>query len=159
MSSFNRRTALLAPLALAACGFTPVYGPGGTGSKLQGRVLVADPADRDSYLLVRRIEERLGRPQLADFTLSLTLDTRAEGLGIDPSGNIDRFNLIGVAGYVLADSQTGADLTSGTVNAFTGYSATGSTVETLASERDAQERLMVILGDQIVARLLSASLP
>lgn len=159
MSSYNRRLFLAAPLVLAACGFEPVFGPGGTGTKLSGRVLVADPANRDSFLLVRRIEERLGRPSLPDYTLSLTLETRAEGLGIDPAGNIDRFNLIGVAGYVLADAQTGEDLTSGTVNAFTGYSATGSTVETLASERDAQERLMVILGDQIVARLLSASLP
>lgn len=159
MSSFNRRSVLMLPLALAACGFTPVYGPGGTGTKLQNQVLVAAPQDRNSYLLVRRIEERIGRSDVPQYNLSLTLETREEGLGIDPDGNIDRYNLIGIAGYVLTDATSGAQVTSGTVNSFTGYSATGSTVETLASERDARERLMVILGDQIVSRLLAAPLP
>ncbi len=158
MSSFNRRSLLLTPLALAACGFTPVYGPGGTGSKLQNQVLVAAPDDRDTFLLVRRIEERLGRAGTPSYTLSLTLQTRQEGLGIDPDGNIDRFNLVGVAGYALSDT-TGTVLTSGTVNSFTGYSATGNTTVSLASERDARERLMIILGDQITARLLAAPLP
>ena len=157
MSSLDRRSLMLAPLALAACGFTPIYGPGGTGTALQNNVLVAAPENRNSFLLVRRIEERLGRASAPAYTLSLNLETREEGLGIDPDGNIDRFNLIGIAGYALAD-QSGAVVTSGTVNSFTGFSATGTTTVTLAAERDARERLMVILGDQIVARLLSAPL-
>ncbi|THH36623.1 hypothetical protein E4Z66_06640 [Aliishimia ponticola] len=159
MSWLNRRLFLIAPLALAACGFTPVYGPGGTGTKLRDNVLVAAPKDRNGYLLVRQIEERLGRPSSPAYNLSLTLQTETQGLGIDEDGNIDRYNLIGAAGYVLSDAATGREVSSGTVNSFTGYSATGSTVETLASERDAYERLMVILGDQIVTRLLSAQLP
>jgi len=65
---------------------------------------------------------------------------------------------VGVAGYALSDT-TGTVLTSGTVNSFTGYSATGNTTVSLASERDARERLMIILGDQITARLLAAPLP
>ena len=44
---------------------------------------------------------------------------------------------------------------SGNVQNFTGYSATGSTVETLAGERDAQRRLMTILADQITIELLT----
>ena len=87
MSSFNRRSVLMLPLALAACGFTPVYGPGGTGTKLQNQVLVAAPQDRNSYLLVRRIEERIGRSDVPQYNLSLTLEIREEGLGIDPDGN------------------------------------------------------------------------
>jgi LPS-assembly lipoprotein len=49
-------------------------------------------------------------------------------------------------------------VTSGSVDNFTGYSATGTTVATLAAERDAQERLMTILADQIVTRLLTLDL-
>lgn len=158
MSSFNRRQMLLAPLALAACGFTPVYGPGGTGTRLQNQVRVAAPENRNSFLLVRRIEERLGRGEAPAYALNLTLQIREEGLGIDPDGNIDRLNVIGIAGYALSD-QTGAVVASGTVNSFTGYSATGTTTVTLAAERDARERLMMILADQIVARLLAAPLP
>ena len=48
-------------------------------------------------------------------------------------------------------------MASGSETNFTGYSATGSTVETLAGERDAFERLMRILADQIAARLLATA--
>jgi LPS-assembly lipoprotein len=43
------------------------------------------------------------------------------------------------------------------VQSFTAYSATGSTVAGLAAEEDAATRLMRILADQIVARLIAAS--
>ncbi len=156
----TRRAALvLAAAALAGCGFQPVYGPGGSGGKLQNRVLVSTPSERTTYLLVRRIEERLGRAADPVYTLSVNLQMRVEGLGIDTTGTTNRFNLIGVAGYALSETASGQAITSGTVNSFTGFFASGTTVETLASERDARERLMVILADQIVARLLSANVP
>ena len=48
-------------------------------------------------------------------------------------------------------------VTSGTVDSFTGYSATGSTVATRAARADAEERLTTILADQIVTRLIAAA--
>ena len=58
----RRRFLLALPLlALAACGFEPVYGPGGAGTALQNRVLVDAPEDRFGYFLVREVESRLGR--------------------------------------------------------------------------------------------------
>ena len=59
--------------------------------------------------------------------------------------------------WALADLATGARLTGGRVDNFTSYSATGSTVASLAAEEDASLRLMRILADQIVARLLATS--
>ncbi len=46
-------------------------------------------------------------------------------------------------------------LTSGKIKNYVGYSATGSTVATIAAQEDATERLMVILTDQIIANLLA----
>ena len=158
MSSFNRRVFLASPLALAACGFTAAYSPGGTGSALQGRTQVSPPSTNAEYLLVRHLETRLGRAAVPAYRLNLSLRTRQEGLGIDADGNIDRYNIIGVAGYVLSDTESGQEFTSGTVNAFTGYSATGTTVVTAAAEENARERLMTILGDQIMVRLLATDL-
>lgn len=157
MSLPDRRFLLLAPLAFAACGFSPVYGPDGSGTALQNRVQVAAPGNRDTYLLVQRLEERLGRGTNPAYKLDLTLRTSTAGLGIGADSTTNRFNLIGVAGYVLRDLATGREVSSGVVNSFTGYSASGTTVETLAAERDARERLMVILADQITTRLLTAS--
>jgi LPS-assembly lipoprotein len=71
----TRRFVVLAPLALAACGFEPVYGPGGNGASLQNRVLVDPPSTQDGYLLVRELEEKLGRAAQPAFALSLTINT------------------------------------------------------------------------------------
>lgn len=158
MSLLNRRHMLLAPLVLAACGFQPVYGPGGTGARLQNRVLVDEPDERNGYLLTRALEERLGRAEPADFGLSLTIRTQQDGLAIDPEGNTRRFNLIGKVDYALRNLGTGDVIASGSVDNFTGYSATGSTVATLAAEQDAQARLMSILADQIVTRLFATDI-
>lgn len=150
---------ILAPLAIAACGFQPIYGPGGSGTALQDQVLADAPNDRDSYLLVREIETRLGRGTDPRFGLALAIATTEEGLAIDAEGNTTRFNLLGAVDYALRDLGTGQVVTSGRVENFTGYSATGSTVATLAGEQDAQERLMRILADQIVTRLYAADIP
>ncbi len=159
MSLYSRRFLLGLPLALAACGFTPVYGPGGNGAALRNQVQVQEPSTQSGYLLTRHLETRLGRSGAARFALDMTLETSEDGLAINTEGDITRYNLIGQAGYVLRDTVSGSVVTSGTVGNFTAYSATGSTVATLAAQRDAVERLMVILGDQIVARLYAADLP
>jgi len=160
MSLFNRRSLLALPLALAACGFTPVYGPQGAGSKLHSQVLVQEPSTQAGYLLVRHLETQLGRSGAsARYALDLGITTKEEGLAINTFGDTRRYNLVGSAAYSLRDTSTGTIVTSGTVNNFTAYSATGSTVATLAAERDALERLMVILGDQITTRLFAADLP
>jgi LPS-assembly lipoprotein len=163
MSLLNRRTLLMLPLALAACGFTPVYGPGGSGTALYGNVLVQAPEETDtdsetnSYVLVRELEQRLGRGNGGDYTLELKLRTRDEGQAITRSDEITRYSVIGEAGYRLLRAD-GSLAASGEVNNFTGYSAVGSNVETLAGERDAKQRLMVILADQITTELLLADL-
>lgn len=154
-----KRFLLCLPLALAACGLQPVYGPGGTATALQNRIEVNEPTTRDAYLITRQLETRLGRGGNADFALDVDVVTVEEGLAVNRQSDITRYNLIGAATYTLTDRSSGAVVTSGKVDNFTGYSATGSTVATLAAERDAQQRLMTILADQIVTRLFAAQLP
>ena len=158
MSLLNRRSMLLAPLALAACGFQPVYGPGGSGAALQNRVLVDEPDGRYGYFLTREIEGRLGRAVTPAYGLALTIATTEERLATDLKGYTRRFNLLATVDYALRDLATGQIVTSGKVENFTGYSATGTTVATLAGEQDAQVRLMTILAEQIVTRLFAADL-
>ncbi len=161
MSSFNRRAILFLPLALAACGFTPAYAPGGAATALLGTVRVQDPTNKNGFDLVERLEERLGRPENHRYDLTYTITTQAVGVGVTTENEITRFNLKGVIDYTLSDHATGARLAGGRVQSFTAYSATGSTVAGLAAEEDAAYRLMRILADQIVARLIAtaSSLP
>ena len=155
--ALTRRAMILAPLALAACGFTPAYGPGGSAGKLTETVWVQDPTDKNAFDLVERLEERLGRPESIRYDLAYTITTETVGVGITPDNKITRYNLKGVVDYALTDRATGAQVTGGRVQSFTAYSATGSTVAQLAAEEDASLRLMRILADQIVARLIAAS--
>ena len=158
MSSYSRRHLLLMPLAVAACGFSPVYGPEGDASALQNNVQVVEPSNVDAYLLTRRLEERLGRSTTPTYSLQLAVTTQRTALAVDTENNINRFNLTGFADYSLVNQTTGQIVTSGRVNNFAGSSASGTTVATLAAERDARQRLMVLLADQIVARLITADL-
>ncbi len=145
-------------LALAACGFAPVYGPDGAGTALQNAVLVDPPSDREGFLLVRQLEDRLGRAGDPAYRLSINLTVDQESRAIDPDGDIRRFHLIGVATYELRDAATGAVLRKAKVDNFVGYSTSGTTVATLAARRDAQQRLMTILADQIVLQLQATQL-
>ncbi|MEX0349312.1 MAG: LPS assembly lipoprotein LptE [Paracoccaceae bacterium] len=153
MSLFNRRALLILPLALAACGFSPVYAPGGNGDALDGRIEVSPPDSPNTYMLVRNLEGNLGRAANPEYRLNISLATRNQGQAITADNSILRYSIIGRVNYSLIQVATGEVVSSGDVSNFVGYSATGSTVETLASEKDANKRLMVILADQLTTEL------
>lgn len=158
MSSFDRRRFLvLGAAVLAGCGFTPAYGPNGSAARLQGAVLVDEPGTRPAYLLTRHLEDRLGRPTAARYGLSYSIDLDDAPIAISTNNVTTRYNVLGEVTYALRDLDTGAVLTSGKVDSFTSYSTSGTTVATQAAERDARKRLMTILGDRIVTRLIAAS--
>lgn len=141
------------PLALFACGFEPVYGPGGGGRALYGNVRVDAPQGVNTYLLVRRMEEQLGRSTDPAYRLSMVLEIGIQGQAITASGAITYYSVVGAIDYTLRDIGGARTVHEGSVTNFTGYSATGNTAETLSAQRDARERLMVILADQVVREL------
>jgi LPS-assembly lipoprotein len=157
MSLFKRRLFLTLPLALMACGFTPAYGPTGAAKGMQTSIRIADPTDKNGFDLVERLEERIGRPQAERFKLGYGITTSTAGVGITPDNAITRYNINGSIAWTLSDLSTGAQVAGGTVHSFTSYSATGSTVAGLSAQEDAARRLMRILADQIVTRLLASS--
>ncbi len=152
----SRRTALALLAALPACTFTPAYAPGGPAAGLQGSIRVDDPNDKNGFDFVERLEERLGRPEAPRFRLAYVITTEAIGVGITPENAITRYNLMGSVDWTVTD-MGGARVAGGRVENFTSYSATGSTVAGLAAEEDAAFRLMRILADQIVMRLVASS--
>ena len=156
--SLSRRAFLVVSLAtLAACGFTPVYAPSGAGNGLRNAILVGEPDSRNEFAFVSQMEQRLGRAQAAPYALNYTIETRSEGVGITPAQETTRYNLFGMVTYDVIDRASGAKVSSGVVENFTGYSATSLIVGTRSVTRDANERLMVILADQVVTRLIATS--
>ncbi|MDG1430918.1 MAG: hypothetical protein P8L68_06740 [Paracoccaceae bacterium] len=153
MWSYNRRHFLLASVALAGCGFTPVYGPNGVGNSLQGQIELESPASTNTYNLVSYLEGRLGRADTPKFGLTYALSTRQEGLAVTSSQTIVRYNVLGELSYALRDLADNSVVASGKVTALTAYSASGTTIATQAARKDAHERLMVSLGDRLIERL------
>ena len=150
----DRRSLLLAlPVLLAGCGFEPVYGPGGTGTALYDSVEFATPGSREDFLYVQQLGVSLGRSQAPEYRLAYAIGTLDTGQAVTSTGDITRYNLIGEVDYVLTRIADETVVAEGRVDNFAGYSATGSTVDTLAAERDAVRRLMIILADQTAQRL------
>lgn len=150
----TRRGALAGLLALAGCGFTPAYAPGGVGEALRGAVHLPDPTDLDSYALNAHLSARLGAETALRYDLTYALRVAVVEQGITSEQITTRFALNGTLDFRLTDRASGAMVSQGSVSAFTSYSATGSTIATTTAETDARARLMRMLGDQLVTRLL-----
>ena len=150
-----RRGAFLALLALAGCGLSPVYGTGGAGSALFDNTAYVTPATEAGFAMRKQLETRLGVAQVSSFQLTTTIAEARDAAAVTSDGDITRFSILGVADWVLAqDEQTVA---TGTVETFTSYAATGSTVATQAAEDAAVARLALALADLIVADVLLAT--
>ena len=106
-SSLARRNVLkslagLGLAGLAACGFSPAYAPGGAASRLHGRTLLPDPNSEESYLLIRELEQRLGRAGSVDYALELTLRISESRLAVNAANDTTRFRVLGRSGLQAA---------------------------------------------------------
>ena len=154
----NRRGFLLAALALAGCGFEPLNGVSSKSQMLRNTVLVQAPTNRVEFELVRNLEVQLGQATSKFYDLRYKLNVDEDIIIVSAAQEINRFSLVGVLEYSLLDSG-GVVLLSNTAKSFTGYSATGSTVATQRSKRDAYDRLMMILAKQVSNFLLTSDRP
>lgn len=148
--------ALLIAGGVAACGFTPVYGPGGSGEGLRGAITMAEPDTREGFELVKALEQRLGRNLSAPYQLSYKITTQTQGMGVTPVQEITRTQVRGAVEYQITETGTGRVVDKGSVSNFTSYSSEGSTVSTATVERDAYRRLMVSMADLITTRLMAS---
>ena len=142
---------LIGLMGLAGCGFAPIYG-GEDG--LRGRVSYETDESVAGFRLRERLEERLGRSTAPQFTQKTTVQSSERAAAITSEGDTSRLNIIGTATWSLVSLESGQVVDKGEVEAFTSFSATGSTIATQATRDDAKARLSVILADLIVSRIL-----
>ena len=159
MSLFDRRTFMISAIAslgaVAGCGFAPTYAPGGAGAALRGHVDLDPPSDRESYALVNRLSTVFGTATAPLYRLSYDISTTEHAIGLTRDQEITRYHIEGKVRFTLTEIQSQRVLTKSDVSSFTAYSATGSTVDAITVPRDAYARLMVILADQMVSKLIT----
>lgn len=150
---WSSRRAFLCVALLAGCGFTPAYGVKSPGRALYGQIELAEPATRDDFDFVAAVEAQLGRPGPGARPLAYKIETTPVGVGYTADGAITRYTLTGKVTWTLG----GDDTVTGSYETFTGYSATGTTLAGITAETDAHRRLMQMLAEGMVRRLLMAA--
>ena len=150
----DRRRFLFGFTALSGCGFLPANGPASQVDKLYHSVFIQAPTNRVEFELVRHLEGRLGRALNRKYNLLFTLNIDQKAAVVSAAQETDRFSLVGTLDYSLIDAN-GSVILKATETSFTSYASTGTTLATEQSKRDSEDRLMVILGDQLNARLLA----
>ncbi len=156
----DRRAVLalgLAGLALAGCGFKPLYGDAAPAAAMRGQFVLDTPDGQPGFEMRERLLERLGESSDPRYRLAIRLDLQSRGSALTQQDYTTRYDVIGTASYTVTPLAGGAPILTGTVNSITGYSApeseTASAFASLVAERDAELRLALTLADQIVTEL------
>jgi LPS-assembly lipoprotein len=149
--------ALLAPLALTACGLSPMYAGGASSGAAQGIAAVDIPAiqGRGGWLVKNALDARLGvagqvTPQ---YRLDVRLDDSLEALGVLNDDTISRERRILRARYQLIDIASGEVLLDATAASDAGIDVVSSEYATIAAEQKALENLALKLAEQMTTQV------
>lgn len=148
-------------MALAGCGFEPLYAPSGPAAGALGRVEVGVIPGESGFAMRERLVARLGEPDGATHLLDVDLAFEKSGVAITEKDVTSRFDVTGTATWRLVPHAGDRPALSGTETAVTGYSApsseTSSAFAILSAQRDAERRLAATLADRVAQRIALAS--
>jgi LPS-assembly lipoprotein len=148
---------LAALIGLAACGFEPLYAPGGDAAAARGTILVDTIDGAAGFTLRERLVTRLGPAEAPTHRLDVDLSIESAGVAITEQDVTTRFSVTGRADWRLVPLGAAEPVLSGEARAITGFSApaseTASAFASLSAERDAERRVAVVLAEDIARDL------
>lgn len=148
---------LLAGLA-TGCGFRPLYKQTSNTNTVQdfSQISIAQPDDRPSQLLRNSLLDiltPLGQPDRPLYRLEYRMTESVSSVFVTRSEEVTRNNLqLSVSAY-LRDYQTGVILTSISATSQASYNVTQADYANLVSEKNARERGLRDVAEQIRLRL------
>lgn len=145
-------------ILLAACGFQPLYGEGPRQADpgQLGAVEVAPIADRVGQFTRNLLLDRLnphGRPDAPEYRLDVTLHESSQRLAFQKDATATRALMNLVARYRLTEIASGAVVHESSSRATAAYNIVESNFATIASEKNARERVSRIVADDIALRV------
>jgi LPS-assembly lipoprotein len=148
---------MLAPLALAACGFEPLHAsrPGQDVPGELASIRVLPIPERSGQVLRNYLLDRLtplGQAPSSRYTLSIRLVEPRQTLALRRDDVISRSGYSATARFELADA-AGTRVTGGIVSYSTDYEVTNSEYATLISQQNARDRVLELVGDDIRSQL------
>jgi len=146
--------AALAALALAGCGFQPLYAErGGVASGLSG-VAVSTGEGRPAYQLGLALRDSLGSwsgdPR---YLLETRIDMRRQAQSVTIADIATRYEIEMRVEYALYDADTRVELTSGRVSGNSSYDVPADPYGAIRAEQDSEQR-----AAEDAARLITTEL-
>lgn len=139
-----------ASLAVAGCGFHPMYGGGRLGPELAS-IYVEPMPEREGYALRNSLIDLLGsdgRQAGKNYFLKVTLTQESNGVALQNNATITRYNDTLTAAYVLSDAN-GKAIASGSQTSLAAYNVSNAPYSTLAVQQDSDRRAAQDLADRI----------
>lgn len=150
--------ALTLAWGLSACGFHPLYknDNGAEASAELADVHINTIRDRNGQILHNFLLDRFnmqGRPAQPRYVLDIQLTESKSNLGFIKDNSATSAQLASIATYKLADLKTKAELQNGRSRSITSYNIVQSDFATLAAEKDARERSLREIADDITTKV------
>jgi LPS-assembly lipoprotein len=135
-------SAALCALALAGCGFTPLYATPGVSSGLSAIEVVA-PQGRVAFLMRQDLDDALGRDKSAapQWRLDLIVTPARDPRGLRLDDVAERYALTVTVDYTLTAIATGEKLHSGQVTTQVSYDAADAPYAGIAARQNTQEKV------------------
>jgi LPS-assembly lipoprotein len=137
-------------LALAGCGFQPLYGDSRLAPQMAS--IYVDPiADSAGYEMRNSLIDLLGSDgETAGkaYRLTVTLADTSQGVALQNDATITRYNDTLNATYVLTDAK-GKELTRGTLTGLSSYNVANSPFATLAARQDSDKRAALDIAQRL----------
>ena len=146
-------------LPLAACGFSPLYAEREDGTTVADQLATVsiDPMrDRVGQQMHNLLRDRLnpyGQPASPDYRLLLQITETTRELGVRRDETATRANLRLDARFFLRRTGSGEQVLKGRSTSTTSYDILEEPFATTISERDARERALREVADEIETRL------
>ena len=143
-------------LLLGACGLKPMYAGGSSGAVASGlrSVQVAPIPERAGWLVRNALVDKLGsEASTPGYRLEVELDDDLTAFGIRGDSAVTRERRTLRARYRLVDLSTGMVVLDATAGSDAGIDVVSSEYATVAAEQTAQERLALVIADQMVSRV------
>jgi LPS-assembly lipoprotein len=151
-----RAIALACLLTLGGCGLQPMYAGGASGKVASSlsSIQVAPIPERAGWLVRNALVDRLGgETSNPAYRLEVELDDDLTGFGIRGDSSVTRERRTMRARYRLVELESGQVVLDATAGSDAGIDVVSSEYATVAAEQTAQERLALMVADQMASRL------
>ena len=144
--------------ALAACGFSPLYGGSEKSYIAQelAHINITSIENREGQIIHNFLLDRLipsGRRAESRYTLKVAVSRTMHEIGLKVTEEATRAKLILIASYFLTRDIDGKILAEGSVRSVNSYNISDSEFARVVSERNATERAAREVSDEIKTRL------